>query len=228
MATGPPPTAATDAEGGRPLSARDEVYEIVRTRLTSGHYGPEDALVPGTLSAEFAVSRTPVREALGLLERDGLLKGTSRGFVPWIRSDEEVLEIFEVRAILDSSAAAAAAQRRTDVDLARLGEISQRARDAGDIVDLRAYLNLWHDAVRRAAHNDTISSLLHTLEAHVKVAAPWHPGDSTTTRPAEDRLAEHDAVLAAIVDRDSERARTCMLDHLAHDQRVRVRQRALR
>jgi DNA-binding GntR family transcriptional regulator len=205
-------------------SARDTVYEIVRHRLTSGVYGPDAALVPATLSAEFRVSRTPVREALGLLEREGLVRGTARGFVPRVRSEEEALEIFEARAILDAGAAAAAAERRTHADLLRLQEISEQARQHTDPAEIRRHLNRWHDAVRRAAHNDTIGALLHTLEAQAKLAAPWPAGDAV--RSLDERRAEHDAILAAIVDRDGDRARRLMAEHLAHDQEFRIRRAA--
>ncbi|MCX4090861.1 GntR family transcriptional regulator [Nocardia sp. alder85J] len=200
------------------------MYETVRHRLTAGEYGPGTALVPATLSAEFRVSRTPVREALGLLEREGLLVGTARGFVPRIRTEEEALEIFEARAILESGAAAAAAERRTHADLLRLQEISERAREQTDPAEVRRYLNAWHDAVRRAAHNDTLGALLHTLEAQAKLAAPWRSGDHG--RPLAERRDEHDAVLAAITDRDADRARRAMLEHLARDRDFRIRHAA--
>ncbi|MGW0039754.1 GntR family transcriptional regulator [Gordonia sp. NPDC003376] len=206
------------------MSSRDDVYDIIRTRLTTGFYDADATLIPGTLSTEFEVSRTPVREALGLLERDGLLRSTSRGFVPWVRSEEGVLEIFEVRAILDSSAAAAAADRRTEADLLRLQDVSTRCREVTDVTDLRRLLNDWHDAVRAAAHNATISALLHRLDAHVKLGAPWKPDGSVESRPVTERLDEHEAVVDAIADRNPDLAQKLMREHLAHDQQARIRQ----
>ncbi len=208
------------------MSARDQVYETLRRRLTTGEYDRAATLVPATLSVEFAVSRTPVREALGLLERDGLVRGTARGFVPLTRSEEEILEIFEVRAILDSSAAAAAAERRTTSDLLALQEISERTRQERDPSEIRRYLNLWHEAVRRAAHNATITSLLYTLDAQAKLAAPWRPEPPETDPTMPDRHTEHDEILTAITARDPERARTLMLAHLAHDREFRIRRLA--
>ncbi|WP_308162799.1 GntR family transcriptional regulator [Nocardia alni] len=207
------------------MSARDHVYETLRRRLIMGEYDHDAALVPAALSIEFAVSRTPVREALGLLERDGLVRGTTRGFVPHTRSEEEILEIFEARAILDSAAAAAAAERRTTADLLALQEISQRTQREQDPSEIRRYLNLWHDAVRRSAHNVTIAGLLHTLDAQAKLAAPWHPEAPATDPTVDDRRAEHDEILAAITARNPERARTLMLTHLARDREFRIRRR---
>jgi DNA-binding GntR family transcriptional regulator len=203
-------------------TARDTVYETLRTRLTKGHYPADASLIPAVLSEEFAVSRTPVREALGLLERDGLLVSTTRGFVIRRRTDEEVLEIFEVRAVLDSAAASAAAERRSPLDLARLEVLAGKARESTDPAQIRLLFNEWHDGIRQAAHNETISALLRTLDAQVRLAAPW------TTPPADHTFAasyaEHEEIHAAIRDGDPERARTAMLRHHDTDRDNRISQ----
>lgn len=203
-------------------NARDTVYEILLGRLTAGHYPATASLIPQTLSDEFAVSRTPVREALGLLERDGLLVSTSRGFTLRRRSDEEILELFEVRAILESSAAAAAAHRASAIDLARLRDFVAQAREHTDPVEVRKAFNLFHDCVRFVAHNETISVLLRTISTQIKVAAPWR------TRPVDEGLdrscADHEGILAAIETGHAESARSLMLAHLAHDQETRIAQ----
>ena len=203
-------------------SARDTVYAALRARLLDGHYARDVSLIPQALSEEFQVSRTPVREALGLLERDGLLVSTSRGFALRQRSDEEMLEIFEVRGILESSAAYAAATRSSPMDLARLQELADRARREPDPAAQRRLFNLFHDCVRDAAHNTTISTLVNTLSAQIKLAAPWKTDESDEGLARSMR--EHDAILAAIVAGDAEQARAHMLEHLAHDRDNRISQ----
>lgn len=205
-----------------PRSARDTVYETLRGRLTSGHYPEDVSLIPQALSAEFQVSRTPVREALGLLERDGLLVSTTRGFAVRHRSDEEVLEIFEVRAVLESSAAAAAATRRTPLDLARLEDLLARGRALTDPAQIRLTFNAFHDCLRHAAHNETIAALLRTLEAQVKLGAPWRT--EATDHTLREGQREHEAILDAVRKGDAEAARLLMLDHLAHDRDTRIAQ----
>jgi DNA-binding GntR family transcriptional regulator len=202
------------------MNARDSIYETLRDRLTSGYYPEDVSLVPQPLSEEFKVSRTPVREALGLLERDGLLVSTQRGFSIRKRTDEEMLEIFEVRAILESSAAFAAATRRSPIDLARLDEVTARAHAETEPQIIRQCFRLFHDGVLHAAHNETISMLLRTLEAQVKLSAPWKTPVADHT--FDDTHAEHAQVLNAIRSGDGEAARTRMLAHLAHDRDTRI------
>ncbi|ALL79827.1 GntR family transcriptional regulator (plasmid) [Pseudonocardia sp. EC080610-09] len=203
-------------------NARDRVYGELRHRLLRGHYGADSALVPGTLSTEFSVSRTPVREALGLLAQDGLLVATHHGFLPHRRSPEELLEIFETRALLDAGAAEAATHRRTPLDLARLDEATARARGATDPAAVRRALNAWHEVLRSAGRNDTLAALIGRLEAQIKMHAPWRAEPSAAA--FTDALDQHDAITAAVRDGDAATARARMLAHLAEDHDVRIRQ----
>lgn len=203
-------------------SVRDIVHDALLARLLAGHYSLEDSLVPQALSEEFDVSRTPVREALGLLERDGLLISTSRGFMIRQRPDEEMLEVFEVRGILESSAAEAAATRSTPIDRARLTELAERAHHVDDPAEKRRLLNLFHTCLRDAAHNATISTLVTALSAQIKISAPWKTDE--TDEGLARSLVEHDAILAAILAGDADLARTRMAEHLAHDRDNRISQ----
>jgi DNA-binding GntR family transcriptional regulator len=203
-------------------SARDAVYEALHERLTHGHYPAEATLIPQALSEEFGVSRTPVREALGLLERKGLLVAASRGFVLRIRGDEEMLEIFEVRAILESSAAAAAAERHTPVDIARLKEALALSSNYTEPADIRQALNVFHDCVLRAAHNQTIYDMERDLRDQIKVSAPWFT--PTGRESFESSVSEHEQILSAIIGGSAEMARLLMLEHQNHDRDVRISQ----
>ncbi|MFC4071712.1 GntR family transcriptional regulator [Actinoplanes subglobosus] len=204
------------------MNARDTIYRALLERLTHGHYTFGEPLIPQALSEEFDVSRTPVREALALLEQDGLLVAGRRGFEIRRRSDEEILEIFETRAILESSAAYAAATRATPIDLARLQDLHDRSQATDDPAEVRRLFNHFHDAVRNAGHNGTITTLLRTVESQVKVSAPWStPGGARDFAPS---YAEHAALLTAIRSGDPVAARTISLEHSAHDRDTRVSQ----
>ncbi|WP_406449102.1 GntR family transcriptional regulator [Streptomyces sp. NBC_01622] len=183
-------------------STRDTVYDTLSQRLTSGYYPADASLVPLALSEEFAVSRTPVREALVLLERDGLLVSTRRGFTLRLRSEEEMLELFGIRAALDATAAESAALRRSTVDMVRLDAHLDHGQSLNEPAHIRRSPNDWHDAVRQAAHNGTVVALLRTLGAQVKTSAPRRTPEVTDTSTAA--FAEHRAITEAIRSRDAE------------------------
>ncbi|MBO1901706.1 GntR family transcriptional regulator [Leucobacter weissii] len=202
-------------------TARASVYDTLRTRLASGHYAPDAVLVPNALSEEFGVSRTPVREALAFLERDGLLSAAQRGYGITHRSQEEILELFEARARLDAFAAEAASARRSPIDLASLHELSYGPRTSGDPSEVRATLSAWHERVRTAAHNSTVTELLGRLDDQIKVSMLRY-GD-VRQRELQMCLSEHRAVFEAIRESDGAEANRLMLTHLEHDRDLRIR-----
>src|SRR6185436_17719083 len=101
------------------------------------------------------VSRTPIREALRRLEQDGLIERTSRGTRVVERSPEQILEIYELRILLEAHAARSAAQRATSLDINRLRTIhEQMLATAPEDRNARVTLNrLFHEALWHASHN---------------------------------------------------------------------------
>jgi len=101
----------------RRKSHRDRIYEDYLIRIQSGEITFEDRLVDVAIAEEEGVSRMPVRDALMRLVNEGYLSTSTRGFVipEWDRKD--VLEVFEVRRMLDPRAAALAAHHIDDTQL---------------------------------------------------------------------------------------------------------------
>jgi DNA-binding FadR family transcriptional regulator len=96
------------------------VYDELRAQIVDGIITPGTHLVEGALAKSFGVSRTPIREALSQLAYEGLLERYDRAMRVRVLRAEDVLEIYEVRIVLERAAACAAAERRTDLDLGRL------------------------------------------------------------------------------------------------------------
>ncbi|MFF0223594.1 GntR family transcriptional regulator [Streptomyces sp. NPDC004629] len=198
-------------------------YTRIRQSILSGQAGPGTVLIPTTLSAQYNVSRTPVREALIRLEQDGLVEQATRGYVVRTRTPEEILEICEARIALESSAAQAAALRRTELDLARLVHVHESTVAANeDPAELRELNKLWHVALREAGHNATIAGLMDRLDAQLTVY-------DTHTAPATDLpgnltmiLEEHAAILGAVRRRDAAAARDRMIAHQSRTRDLRI------
>ncbi len=108
----------------------DRIYSDLRTRLQRSAIGPNERLVDVDLASAYGTSRMPAREALLRLVNDGYLVGTTRGFaVPTLTADD-VLDIFEVRRLLEPAAAASVATRFDADALAELDAALAVARRA--------------------------------------------------------------------------------------------------
>src|SRR5512139_3429849 len=104
-----------------PLPVRERVYRDLKSAILSGGFDPGDRLTEEYLAGRMKVSRTPVREALHKLESEGLIKRRQkRGFIVSRDSQEEVEEIFEIRAILEGYALRTISERASDELLERL------------------------------------------------------------------------------------------------------------
>ena len=97
-----------------PLTIRERVYYFVRQLIMDGRFSPEDRIVEAQLAKELRISRTPVREALHSLEREGLLESIPRvGYRLRNLTWKEVEEICEIRIVNETLAAKWAIQRIT-------------------------------------------------------------------------------------------------------------------
>lgn len=197
------------------------IYTDLRADILSG------ALAPGTparevaLAERFGVSRTPVREALRRLEHDRLLVASSRGLVVRTVETAEVIQIYDVRILLEGEAAREAAEARSAADLLRLDSLLERDRALDDPDDAtRTSTNMeFHQAVWAATHNDVLQDLLHRLTVHL-VRAPH----STLSAPGRwvQALDEHADLIEAIRGRDADDARQIASAHMATAREIRL------
>lgn len=95
------------------------LYDHLRGRILNGVLGVGQVLRQEELAQQFNVSRVPLREALSRLEADGLIEARPRrGFAVSALDPQEIVEVFELRAVVEEHAAAVAAQKRTREDVA--------------------------------------------------------------------------------------------------------------
>lgn len=105
----------------------DEVYEELIEAIIQRDIGPDDSLVQEKLAAEMQISRTPVREALMRLEKEGILEVSNRGsFRLYKMGDDEVRELYQSRAAVEGQCARILAVNHTQDDLAYLRDVIVR------------------------------------------------------------------------------------------------------
>jgi DNA-binding GntR family transcriptional regulator len=201
---------------------QSDVYDRLRGEIVTGEFEPGAPLGEEALAQRHGTSRTPVREALRRLEQDGLVERGARGMRVRVRSPEEILEIYEVRIPLEATVAAAAAQRRTELDLIRIRAAQTAMDGAGDSepAAMAAANRAVHEAIWAAGHNGTLIDLLVRLNNHLT----RYPATTLAVpgRWAEARK-EHEAIIAAITDRDGDRASGLAAAHMSRARELRLR-----
>jgi DNA-binding GntR family transcriptional regulator len=196
-------------------------YEKLKQAILDGELKPGQPLVELVLADWCGVSRTPVREALGRLEQDGLVHRDIRGLSVRHRTPAEILDIYDTRIVLEVAVGRAATERRTDYDvrtmrwsMAACEEISEA--DARGKVEANKH---FHKTVWGAAHNEALSDLLERLGLHL---TKYHDTPLAVPGRWEDTLAEHRQIVDAIERRDADEAARVMTVHFSTARDIRL------
>lgn len=137
---------------------RDQVYRLILHDLKVGSLEPGQRLVEGELAKHYNVSRTPVREALFQLSRDGLLSEAERGFVVAADDIQTTIDRHEVRELIDPRLAAHAAVDGTPAQKKMLEKAHQRQSAAHETERLKDFMkaNLEFRSVLRSMCSNTL------------------------------------------------------------------------
>jgi DNA-binding GntR family transcriptional regulator len=147
----------------RQTTLTETIYTAIRSRLRRGEVGPNDRVLDYEVAEEFHCTRMPVRQALVRLVNEGYLVGTTRGFVVPTLTSDDVREIFEVRRLLEPSAAASTAailDDRLDDALKRAYQKARKAYEKNDgdamIEANMEFRDVWLGAVQNSRLQATI------------------------------------------------------------------------
>lgn len=194
--------------------SKDRIYRALAGEIVAGELPPGTPLSERTLVERFGISRTPIREVIWQLERDGLVDvHVGRGvFVKKIAA-EEIIELFQLREALEPLAAALAASHRPEDELAELKDCLLSAdadpgRDARELVKLGESL---HDALVRWSGNRMLVRIYDTLRRQTQLMRNLLHDSQGTERTS---LGEHIAILDALERKDAVGARRAMAVHL--------------
>jgi len=150
---------------------REQVYVAIKSAIIGGEFDPGRRLIEEKLAADMKTSRTPVREAIQKLEKEGLIYRLPRGgFAVKGVTEEEVEEVFGLRGILEGYAGFLATERMDENELASLEKII--ALEEACLLDMNTeeFIRLdgeFHDVLYRAAKNTRLYNLLHDLRDYI-------------------------------------------------------------
>lgn len=193
----------------------DWAYEELRDAIVELRLAPGEPLRELTLAEGLGVSKTPVREALGRLEQEGLVETASfKGAVVSSYSSRDLQEIYELRELFEGVCALRAAQARKPEVVEALQanlEKSCQARDAKDAAALTALLDEFDAIIYRQPDNARIQALIENLLAHLR-----RIGKLTQGIPGriEASVEEHAEVVGAIVAGDADTAERSIRAHI--------------
>jgi DNA-binding GntR family transcriptional regulator len=194
------------------------VYENLRRRIIAGELQPGLPINEADFARELSVSKTPIREALRQLERDGFVENIpGRGSMIANIRPQDIREVFEIREIIESGAAKRAARLRDSEELHAKREEGKKLLEdeqAGE-----AYVHEWgswedvHLCIVKALGNETLVNMYSGLLDRIKRFRSYY-GKRFTQRRLHEILTEHTAILDAIVEGDGERAEQMVQQHL--------------
>jgi DNA-binding GntR family transcriptional regulator len=210
----------------------DEIAHVLEEAIVSGELAPGTVLRQEQLSDRFAVSRTPVREALRRLAALGLVSFVpNRGVRVRTLSRDELREAFLVRAELESLATELAAARMTADALAELEAAerefsrmtSQLRAGTGEEGERWRLTSQWvranhafHDVVYRAAGAPLVERLAKEARRSFSGQAVWAPGGSEVDALYERNDREHRAIRLALAAGSAAGARALAREHVLH------------
>lgn len=196
-----------------PLNER--VYRHIREAVVSGLVSSSSRLDEQVFATEMGVSRTPVREAIAKLTKEGLVEYRPyQGNFVRVFTAKQINDLYEVRKVLESLATRLAVPKLTDGNVAELKAILDAVHDAYERGDLVAYGEAdrrFHTAIAHFSANETLIESLDRLGLQVQLvraAANHDPG------VVERTAFQRPAILLALEARDGEQAARLMEEHI--------------
>ncbi|MBQ2160340.1 MAG: GntR family transcriptional regulator [Firmicutes bacterium] len=195
---------------------REIVYEELKRQIMVGEIAPGTRMMEVELAEEMGVSRTPVREAIRKLEKEGLVTiEPRRGAYASDISAKEMVDILEVRQDLEGMAAGIAAQKITEEGKTELTEIARRYRESvekGDVDEIIRNDEAFHKYIVGLSGNKTLIKMVSQVqELALRFRYIYYEDFSRF----QNQPTEHQAIVDAIISGNFNSARVNAEQHLA-------------
>ena len=202
---------------GAPLvrNASVAATELIREAIVDGRLAPGQRLKEEELARELGISRTPVREALLVLQSEGLVAAEpNRGATVRAHDAEDLDDLYQLRALLEGYAARRAAARISEAALGELRSSCERFAalvDGGELREIVQENGLFHDTILEAAGSQRLRGMVRKVVELPLVyrAYVWYSADQMRVS-----AHYHRQITTALDARDSERAELIMKEHV--------------
>ena len=209
-----------DSEINEFLPLREVVFLTLRKAILKGELQPGERLMEIALANRLGVSRTPVREAIRMLELEGLVTMIPRKGAEVARiSRQDLRDVLEVRKSLDSLAVSLACERITDdekKDLDKAEEAFEQAVRTKDVTSIAEADVKYHDVILRASKNGRLMQMVNNLAERMYRYRLEYIKDS---RNHERLIEEHRKIMKYIDDGDAENACITIQMHIDNQEK---------
>lgn len=202
------------------LPLRDVVFNTLRQGILKGELKPGERLMEIHLANKLGVSRTPIREAIRMLELEGLVKMVPRKGAEVARiSKQDLRDVLEVRRSLDSLAVSLACSRITDEEKKTLSQAEdefERSINTKDATTIAEADVKFHDVILKASKNGRLVQMVNNLAERVYRYRLEYIKDS---RNHERLIEEHRRIMRYIEAGDAENARNAIEMHIDNQEK---------
>ena len=194
---------------------RDVVFQTLRQAILYGTLVPGERLMEIHLADQLGVSRTPVRDAVRMLELEGLVKMIPRrGAVVAQISRQDLEDVLEVRGMLEELAVRKACVNMGRAEIGRLKEAAERFREAlsgGDTLECAKADELFHKIINESTGNRRLNQILNNLNEQIFRYRVENLKDASTH---EALLLQHQEICSALQERSEEKAVEAVRAHI--------------
>ena len=199
------------------LSLGNQAYQELKRIILERQIPPGGKLNEGDLAKALGISRTPIREAINRLEKEGLVKIIpQRGAFVVQFTEKDVFELFLIRENLEGLAAYLAATKMSEKDLAKLESAVEGFSEPFDEKEIRRYARedfKFHQAVVQFSEAQRLIILISTLHDYIRIFRLATVGVSGRMKTSLD---EHRQLLEAFRQKSPEEAERRMREHIRH------------
>ena len=200
------------------LPLRDVVFNTLRDAILTGKLVPGERLMENQLAEKLGVSRTPVREALRMLELENLVELVPRkGAQVLDMSEKDIVNILEVRSALEGLATSVACKKMTKEDLQQLKNMEVDFEKAVAENDVEHFVDIdedFHDLIFAATENDKLINIFRNLRIQLyryRMAQAKNNETSMSTI-----VAHHRSIIRAIENHDAEEGASIAQGHIKY------------
>ena len=199
------------------LPLRDVVFNTLREAILRGDLVPGERLMELQLAAKLGVSRTPIREAIRMLEQEGLAITIPRkGAIVAGMTEKDMQDVLEIREALEELSVQVACDKITDEEIAELQKNMkhfEQSLKSGDLKKMAQADVEFHDVIYRATDNPKLINMLNNLREQMyryRVEYLKNPQNH------EQLLQEHEAIYKGIVEKDKSAVTEMIRKHISN------------